>query len=245
MRCFVMALACVFPILAADSVDLAVVNKIKTEAFEHSKVMEHLEYMTDMYGPRLTGSPEFKQAADWALKRLQEYGLENGHLEKWGPFGRSWTLEKFALEMIQPRYSLLAASPLAWSASNNGPVSGEPIFAPLASTQAVGRGERNLEQYIQKYKGKLHGKVVLISEPMHNIADAESKPELHRYTDAELHDLETAPPPVEKIKIDPANLDPPEELEARLRFFASIPPSVQDELRKRRDELAMKRAQFL
>jgi carboxypeptidase Q len=245
MRCFVIALACVFPVVAADSVDLAAVNKIKTEAFEHSKVMEHLEYLTDVYGPRLTASPEFKEAAEWALKRLQEYGLENAHLEKWGPFGRSWTLEKYALEMITPRYSLLAAAPLAWSSNTNGPVNGEPIFAPLANTQAVGRGERNLEQYIQKYKGKLRGKVVLISEPMHNIADAESKPELHRYTDAELHELEIAPTPVEKIKIDPANLDPPEELDARLRFFASIPPSVQDELRKRRDELAVKRTRFL
>jgi len=245
MRCFVIALACVFPVVAADSVDLAAVNKIKSEAFEHSKVMEHLEYLTDVYGPRLTASPEFKEAADWALKRLQEYGLENVHLEKWGPFGRSWTLEKYALEMITPRYSLLAAAPLAWSSNTNGPVNGEPIFAPLANTQAVGRGERNLEQYIQKYKGKLRGKVVLISEPVRNIADAESKPELHRYTDAELHELEIAPTPVEKIKIDPANLDPPEELEARLRFFASIPPSVQDELRKRREELAIRRTKFL
>jgi carboxypeptidase Q len=245
MRCFVIALACVFPIVAADSVDLAAVNKIKAEAFEHSKVMEHLEYLTDVYGPRLTASPEFKEAADWALKRLQEYGLENAHLEKWGPFGRSWTLEKYALEMITPRYSLLAAAPLAWSGNTNGPVNGEPIFAPLSSTQAVGRGERNLEQYIQKYKGKLRGKVVLISEPVHNIADAESKPELRRYTDAELHELEIAPTPLEKMKIDPANLDPPEELDARLRFFASIPPSVQDELRKRRGELAIKRTRFL
>ena len=103
MRCFVIALACVFPVVAADPVDLAAVNKIKAEAFEHSKVMEHLEYLTDVYGPRLTASPEFKEAADWALKRLQEYGLENAHLEKWGPFGRSWTLEKYALEMITPR----------------------------------------------------------------------------------------------------------------------------------------------
>ncbi len=244
MRCFVIALACVFPIVAADQVDLAVVNKIKSEAFERSKVMEHLEYLTDIYGPRLTASPEFKEAADWALKRLQEYGLENGRLEKWGPFGRSWTLEKFALEMISPRYSLLAAAPLAWSANTNGPVNGEPILAPLASSQAMGRGERNLEDYIQKYKGKLHGKVVLISQPVHNIGEAESKPELHRYTDAELHDLEVAPAPIERLKVDPANLDPPEELEARLRFFASIPPAVQDELRRRRDELAVKRARF-
>jgi len=245
MRCFVIALACVFPIVAADQVDLAVVNKIKAEEFEHSKVMEHLEYLTDVYGPRLTASPEFNEAADWALKRLKEYGLENAHLEKWGPFGRSWTLEKFALEMTQPRYSLLAAAPLAWSAATKGPESGEPIFAPLASSQALGRAERNLDQYIQKYKGKLRGKIVLMSEPMHNVADAESKSELHRYTDAELKELETAPAPVEKMKIDPTNVDPPEELEARLRFFASMPPSMQDERRRRREELSAKRTQFL
>jgi carboxypeptidase Q len=244
MRCLAIAVAAVLPILAADQVDLAVVNKIKSEAFGHSKVMEHLEYLTDLYGPRLTASPEFKEAADWALKRLQEYGLENGRLERWGPFGRSWTLQKYALEMIQPRYSLLAAAPLAWSNNTNGPVSGEPIFAPLASSAAVGRAERNLDEYIQKYKGKLRGKLVLISQPMHNIAEWEGRPEFRRYTDAELHDLEIAPAPVEKIKIDPANLDPPEDLEARLRFFASIPPSVQDELRRRRQELSAKRTQF-
>src|SRR5207237_910505 len=131
MRCLPLVFAFVVAALAADSVDLASVSRIKTEAFEHSKVMEHLQYLTDIYGPRLTASPEFKEAADWAVNRLQEYGLENVHMEKWGPFGRSWTLEKFSIEMIQPRYSMLAAWPSAWSANTNGAVTGEPIYAPL------------------------------------------------------------------------------------------------------------------
>ncbi|HYM10332.1 MAG TPA: peptidase M28, partial [Bryobacterales bacterium] len=117
MRATLLVLAFVIPAAAADSVDLAVVNRIKAEAFERSKVMEHLENLTDVYGPRLTGSPEFKEAVDWAAGRLRDYGLANVHLEKWGPFGRSWSLEKFALELTAPRYSLLAAAPLAWSAS--------------------------------------------------------------------------------------------------------------------------------
>src|SRR5580658_6423206 len=108
MRTIVIALAAVVAASAADPVDLAVVNRIKAEEFQNSKVMEILQNISDHYGPRLTGSPEFKEAADWALDRFKEYGLENAHLEKWGPFGRSWTLEKFALEMTQPRYSLLA-----------------------------------------------------------------------------------------------------------------------------------------
>ncbi len=245
MRTSIIALAFLIPASGADQPDLAVVNRIKAEAFERSKVMDHLENLTDRYGPRLTASPEFKEAADWAAKRLEEYGLENVHLEKWGPFGRSWSLEKFSLEMTQPRYSLMAAAPLAWSASTKGPVSGEPIFAPLASSQTPSKSLQNLEQYIQKYKGKLRGKVVLISEPLRNIADAESKPDLRRFTDAELTDLATAPAPSPKMKIDPSNLVVPEDLEERLRFNASLPPAIQDELRRLREEVSDKRAQFL
>lgn len=243
MRTIVLAFACVAIATAADPVDLAVVNQIKTEALEHSKVMDHLQNLTDVYGPRLTGSAEFKEAADWALKRLGEYGLQNGHLEKWGPFGRSWSLEKFSLEMTTPRYSLLAAWPLAWSASTNGVVSGEPVLAPLPSSLSIKKGEADLDQYIQKYKGKLRGKVVLISEPFNNIVQAESKPDLRRYADAELADLAAAPPPVPKMQIDPA-ADIPEEMEARIAFFASAPPTVMDEYRKKRDDLAARRTQF-
>jgi hypothetical protein len=245
MRFIFAVLALVIPAIGADSVDLAVVNRIKAEAFERSKVMDHLQNLSDVYGPRLTASPEFKEAADWAIKRFQEFGLENVHMEKWGPFGRGWSLEKFALEMTQPRYSLLAAAPLAWSASTNGTVAGEPILAPLPSTQSAAKAETDLETYIQKFKGKLRGKVVLISDPVRNIADAEAKPEFHRYTEAELNDLATAPPLVEKMKVDLNHLVVPEDMEERLRFYASIPTSVQDELRSRRDEVAVKRAQFL
>jgi carboxypeptidase Q len=244
----VLAWAYVIPLPAADSPNLEVAGRIKAEAFEHSKVMEHLQYLSDVYGPRLTASPEFKEGADWALKRLQEYGLENGHLEKWGPFGRSWSLEKFALEMTSPRYSLLSAWPLAWSVPTNGPVSGEPMLAPLPKT-ATGFGAKpdDLDPYIAKYKGKLRGKVVLISEVLNNIAEHESTAELHRFTNAELRDLAIAPPPVPKMFFDVANLDSltiPENPEERLRLFASIPASVTDELRRRREDTNIKRAKF-
>jgi hypothetical protein len=175
---------------------------------------------------------------------LQEYGLVNGHLEKWGPFGRSWSLEKFSVEMTQPRYSLLEAWPQAWSSSTNGPVSGEPVLAPLASSLSLKKGEADLDQYIQKYKDKLRGKVVLVSAPFNNIVQNESRPDLRRYTDAELKDLATEPAPVERMHIDPTNVEIPEDLEGRIRFFASAPPAVMDEFRKKRDELAARRTQF-
>lgn len=245
MRATILALVFLFPAVAADSVDLAIVNRIKSEAFEHSKVMDTLELLTDRYGPRLTASPEFKEAADWAADRLREYGLENVHQERWGDFGRSWSLQRFALEMTQPRYSLLSAWPLAWTSSTNGTVMGETVFAPLAASQDVNKAEANLDQYIQKYKGKLRGKVILISEPLRNIAEAEAKPELRRYTDAELADLAAAPAPVQPLKIDLKNLIPPEDPEERIRFNASLPPQVQDEFRKRRNAVRDKRNKFL
>ena len=244
MRTIFISIFCAAAALAADPVDLAVINRIKAEEFQNSKVMDHLENLSDRYGPRLTGSPEFKEAADWAVKRLEEYGLANAHLEKWGPFGRSWTLEKFAVEMIQPRYSLLDAWPLAWSTSTNGPSSGEPILAPLARAVSPKQAEADLDQYIQRYKGKLKGKVVLISEPMNNIVESESKPAFQRYTDAQLQDLAAAPALMEKMKIDPSELTVPDDPEQRMRFFSSLPPSVMDDFRKKREELSAKRTQF-
>ncbi len=244
MRCFALAVACIIPAFAADAVDLNVINRIKAEAFEHSKVMEHLQYLSDVYGPRLTASPEFKEAGDWALKRLQEYGLENAHFEKWGPFGRSWSLEKFALEMTTPRYSLLSAWPLAWSANTNGVITGEPMLAPMPRSNGFGNTPEELDKYIEKYKGKLHGKVVLISEIQRNIAEWESKPELQRYSDQELRDIAVAPPPILKMQIDPNNIVLPENPEERLRFFASVPASIQDTMRKRREDTAVRKTKF-
>src|SRR5271154_3359267 len=111
MKIFISTLLLISAAAAQESVDLSVVNQIRSEEFAHSKVMEHLQYLTDVYGPRLTASPEFDQAADWALKRLEAYGLVNGHLEKWGPFGRNWSVKQYAVEMLEPRYSLLVAAP--------------------------------------------------------------------------------------------------------------------------------------
>jgi hypothetical protein len=113
LRVLVGALAIIpicIPLSAQDHSDLAIVGRIKTEAFENSQVMDTLEYLTDQYGPRLTVSPEWREAADWAVKRLQGYGLENVHLEKWGAPGRGWTRKGASLDMLEPRYSAMVAA---------------------------------------------------------------------------------------------------------------------------------------
>src|ERR1043166_2988538 len=86
-------------LFAEEAVDLAVVQRIKTEAFQNSKVMDHLFWLTDVYGPRLTGSPGFTAAANWAVKRLKEFGIGNATLQKWGKFGRSWRATKFSISL--------------------------------------------------------------------------------------------------------------------------------------------------
>src|SRR5215813_8488552 len=101
--------------LGEEKIDLSVIHRIRTEAFTNSKVMDHMFYLTDVNGPRLTGSPGYKRAADWVVKQATEYGLQNPHLEKWGPFGRGWDYTKFSAHLIEPAYAPLIGFPLAWS----------------------------------------------------------------------------------------------------------------------------------
>src|SRR5579871_2808237 len=120
-----------FTLPAQEKVDLAVVHRIKQEAFQNSKVMDHLFWITDVYGPRLTGSPGWTAAANFVVKRLKEYGIDDAATETWGKFGRSWRLTKFSVSLQEPEYAVLIGFPLAWSASTNGPIVAEPVLAPL------------------------------------------------------------------------------------------------------------------
>src|ERR1700685_561332 len=135
---------------AEEPVDLSVIHRIKAEALENSKVMEHIFYLTDANGPRLTNSPGFKSAGDWVVKQLQEYGLADVHEEAWGPFGRGWTYTLSPAHMLQPVYAPLIGFPLAWSPGTSGPVQAEAIYAPLEN-----------DADLEKFKGKLRGKIVL------------------------------------------------------------------------------------
>ena len=88
---------------AQDTVDRAMVAKIRSEGLDRSKVYATFSHLVTVVGPRLTATPEYKAAADWSREQLASYGLQNPRLEA-GDFGRGWQLEKFTLEMIEPRY---------------------------------------------------------------------------------------------------------------------------------------------
>src|SRR5215469_8266564 len=90
------AAASAFFVYAQERTDYNLIHLIREEAFEHSQVMEHLGILSERYGPRLTASPEFDEAAAWAMDRMKSWGLSNVHAESWGPFGRSWSLKRYA-----------------------------------------------------------------------------------------------------------------------------------------------------
>jgi carboxypeptidase Q len=230
---------------AQDKADLAVIQRIKKEAFENSKVMDHLFWLTDGYGPRLTGSPGFTAAANWAVKRLREYGLDNAATQSWGKWGRSWRLTRFGLHMVEPQYVPLIAFPLAWSSSTNGPLVAEPVLAPLTITDGLNfkKTDEEIEKYFREQKGKLKGKMVLLSKPkdMKEVTEALSK----RYSEADLAKEGQAPTPEALPPYDSANPDLPEKPEERSAFFDLAPLAVQLKLFERFDARRDKINQFL
>lgn len=167
---------------AEEKLDLNAIYRIKEEAFQRSKVMDYLFYLTDVNGPRLAGSPGYKKAAEWVVKTLQEAGLENVHLEKWGPFGKGWQNEKFYAAMAEPSYGPLIGFPQAWSGSTDGLVTAEPVIVNIQT-----------EADMEKYKGKLKGKVILTAQPLE--INLHERPDSVRYTDKELEEIGMAQMP--------------------------------------------------
>ena len=233
--------------LAQERTDYSLIHLIREEAFEHSQVMDHLEYLTDRYGPRLTASPEFDEAAGWVAGRLKSWGLANVHTESWGPFGRSWSLKHYAVEMVEPRYSLLNAMPLAWSEPTGKPVTGEPVMAPFAATpNNLGKTEADFEKYKQEWHGKLRGRIVLLNRPRTNAGDSETKADFSRYTDADLANLAKTPDASPKIDIrleDVKDSRRPAGRPAAI-YVASLPADIRTVLADRNRDAGEKRDRF-
>jgi carboxypeptidase Q len=156
-----------------EKVDAEVIKKIREEGLKNSKAMETISYLTDVHGPRLTASPQLTKAAEWTKGRLTQWGLEKVHLEPWGPFGRGWSLEGFTANMIEPSFSPIIAVPKAWSPSTPKTIRGTPIFLDAAK-----------EEDLEKYRGKLHRAIVLLS-PAREVK-ALFDPPARRQTDATL-----------------------------------------------------------
>jgi carboxypeptidase Q len=162
----------------AERIDYDAIYQIKDEGFERSKVMDILSWLTDVYGPRLTNSPGFRKAGDWAVREMNGWGLANVRLEPFGPFGRGWSNEKFYALATLPGGSFpIIGYPQAWTPGTNGVVSGEAVHAVIDSRDDM-----------EKFKGTLRGKFVL-TQALRDVPALWDSP-AKRYTEEQLRDLE-------------------------------------------------------
>jgi len=127
------------------------IERIKDEGLNRSELIKMLTYLTDVIGPRLTNSPNYRRASVWTRDQLTSWGLKNAHLEPFGPFGRGWELKRFSAQVIEPQDIPLIAYPLAWSPPTNGELVADVVYLDAAS-----------EADFSKFKGQLNGKIVLL-----------------------------------------------------------------------------------
>jgi hypothetical protein len=164
-----------------EKLDYETIGRIRDEGLNRSQVMDHISWLADVYGPRLTGGPGIQGAGDWALKRFAEWGLTNPHRETF-QFGRGWSLDRFAAHMIEPQVAPLIGHPGAWSPGTTGVVVADVVRAQID-------GEADFE----RYRGQLAGKIVL-TQPLRAVAMLEG-PIVLRMGEKDLAEAATTPVP--------------------------------------------------
>lgn len=157
-----------------EPVDWDMVARIRAEAFNKSEVMDILHHLTDEIGPRLTNSPSMTKANEYTKKQLEEWGIK-AELEAF-PFGRGWSFDHTSVHLLSPRRMPLLALPKAWTPGTDGTVRAKVLYAAIES-----------EEDMEKWDGKLEGKIVFISEA--RAYKHKDTPHVERYSHAELDDL--------------------------------------------------------
>ena len=217
MRKLLAALTLSFLLLAEETVDQKTNARIRQEAMEHSQIMHTLHMLTDRYGPRLTGSPNYEDAARWAVTQLSQWGLKNAHLEPWDFGHPGWLNERAAGYLVSPIRDTLTFEVLAWTPSTNGAVSASAVqvevpqgpLAPVTETAAgPGRGGRGsgpparlgptkeeLNAWLAANASKVKGKMILVGKAA--VIPVDFNPPAKRRDEAEL-----------KAQFDPDNPNP-------------------------------------
>ena len=170
------------PASAVYTAQKETIDRIRDEGMNRSQVMQTLSYMTDVIGPRLTGSPGMKRANEWTRDKMRDWGMQNAGLESWGPFGRGWTLRSYTASVVDPQFIAVNGYPKAWSPSTKGTVTSEVVLL-----------DANTAKDLEKYRGTLKGKIVFVSQerPIKPV----DKPLSSRRSDETLAKMAAAPPP--------------------------------------------------
>ena len=154
-----------------------VLSRIRKEAMERSQIMKTMHMLTDLYGPRLTGSPNHKAAAEWAVKQMAAWGLENAHLEPWEFKHPGWANERLSAHLIAPVKDPLVCEALAWTPSTRGTVTAKAhqLILPERPSQD------QLTSFFAGKKGQVRDKIVLIGKP--GVISVNLNPPAKRQTD--------------------------------------------------------------
>ncbi|MBS1627096.1 MAG: M20/M25/M40 family metallo-hydrolase [Bacteroidetes bacterium] len=205
MRKFILSTVISLPLLLqaqTEKVDVGMMQKIKNEGINHSKVMDIAYHLTDANGNRLTNSAGFFRAANYVKQTLNEWGLKNVAIDPWGEFGKGWDLEKSYLAITAPYYKPLTAYPKAWCGGTKGLKTANVLVIDAKDSADL-----------EKYKGQLKGKILILDVPV--AYKLSFKPDASRYTDEELNTMEAAKPAVGRGGFQPPN---PNDTAAVRRF---------------------------
>ncbi len=163
-----------------ENVDLTMIYKIKQEGLKNSSIEDLAFWLTDFVGPRLTASTGYTRGNEWAKKKMEELGFQNVRIEAAKDFPRGgWDNLKTYAAMTAPYYVNFACNPVAWTGSTNGSIKGQVMLLDVKA-----------ETDLDKYKGTLAGKIVLI--PSTTTYEVSFEPLASRLTDAQLKDLSMA-----------------------------------------------------
>ena len=191
-----LALSAGLPLRAADeAIDYEALARIRAQGLgASSQVMDVSSWLTDVHGPRLSGSPNIQKAGEWAVAKMKEWGLENVALEPWpadasgnnNGFPRGWTNDKFYLSAVSPQAFPIPGTPSAWTPGTNGLVRGEVLMVTETTEDDLKKAYAG---------GKLRGKWV-ITNPPPDVAAYWTAP-AQRRTREELARMDSPDPPAE------------------------------------------------
>ncbi len=154
----IICLLCNLCLIAEEKIDSEMNWKIRREATENSQIMNLIHQLTDVYGPRLTGSPNFKAACDWSIRQMKQWGMQNEHLEKWDFEHPFWSCDRYSVRVLSPYRDILDARVIAWTPGTKGIVRAGivQIIPPERPTQEA------LTAYLGSVKDKVKGQIVLV-----------------------------------------------------------------------------------
>jgi hypothetical protein len=145
---------------AEQAIDKNIEARIREEAAERSQIMRTVHVLTDVYGPRLTGSPAAKAAGEWAIKTMEGWGFTNGHLEAWDFGHPGWANERLSAHLVSPVRSPLIGEALAWTPGTSGPVTAQ-AYQLILPDRPTGS---QLEESLNRVKEHVRGKIVLVGK---------------------------------------------------------------------------------